>query len=168
MSRAPPSEPSARVALLAAGEVVSARRRLIRGVALAPAIMTVCSGSAFANASNLRCFRNANASPVLPVPGVITGTDGFVRVALHQVTNPDFSISYFVRGIDFGAIESDWRQFDIVTNTVGSIVPSISPVLSNKYAVVRFDGAGQPVGVGAGTGGSAIGASCWASLHPGP
>lgn len=63
----------------------SARRRLIRGALSAPALMTVCSGSAFAVASNMRCLANANTLPA-PAPWGTTTPDTYLRVQLYKVT----------------------------------------------------------------------------------
>lgn len=64
------------------------RRRLLRGAIAAPALMTVCSGSALANASSLRCLTNAQTIPLPPnVPVGSTTTDGYVRVRLWTVSN---------------------------------------------------------------------------------
>ena len=66
----------------------TARRRLIRGALSAPALMTVCSGSAFAAASNLRCLVNAAGATTPPAawgtttPSVVPT---FVRVQLFKV-----------------------------------------------------------------------------------
>lgn len=64
----------------------SARRRLIRGALSAPALMTVCAGSAFAAASNLRCLRNAAGATTPPAAWGATGPDTFLRVRLYKVT----------------------------------------------------------------------------------
>lgn len=65
-----------------------ARRQVVGRMLVAPALMTVCSGSAFAAASHLRCLINAN-DPVIPQPPVPAGTttlDSFLRVRLYAVT----------------------------------------------------------------------------------
>lgn len=63
----------------------SARRRLIRGAFSAPALMTVCTGSAFAQASNLRCLANAANATTAPAAWSTTGADSFLRVRLYRV-----------------------------------------------------------------------------------
>ncbi len=65
---------------------VSARRRLIRGALTAPALMTVCSGSAFAAASNLRCLANAANATTPPSTWGSSSPDTFLRVRLYKVT----------------------------------------------------------------------------------
>ena len=64
----------------------SARRRLIRGVLSAPALMTVCSGSAFAQASNMRCLANAANATTPPADWGKDAPDKFLRVRLFKVT----------------------------------------------------------------------------------
>ena len=64
----------------------SARRRLIRGALSAPALMTVCSGSAFAQASNMRCLANAANATTPPAAWGTTSPDTFLRVQLYKVT----------------------------------------------------------------------------------
>ena len=63
----------------------AARRKLIRGAFAAPALMTVCSGSAFAVASHLRCLENAQNSPTPPAPWGSDVIDGYSRVQLVMV-----------------------------------------------------------------------------------
>ncbi|MBK7277582.1 MAG: hypothetical protein IPI08_13850 [Betaproteobacteria bacterium] len=62
----------------------SARRRLIRGALAAPALMTLCSGSAFAAAST-RCLANAQTMPQ-PAPSGTPAADTYLRVQLYKVT----------------------------------------------------------------------------------
>lgn len=59
--------------------VVTARRRLLRGSFAAPTVLTLCSGSALAASSALRCFSNAPA-------GVAASTvpDNIWRVARYR------------------------------------------------------------------------------------
>ena len=158
---------------LAAGP--NARRRLIRGAFAAPAIMTVCSGSALANSSSLRCVAN-QVSAALPVPLVSNVTDNWVRV---QLWTQGGSTSYFVRGADVFALKpasttsnilaSDWLAFDIVSNKTGAAGTSSGKQLSNpaKWAAIRVDASGNIVGVGAGSG-TAIAGTCWTSFRLAP
>ena len=64
----------------------SARRRLIRGALSAPALMTVCSGSAFAAASSTRALANAANAVTPPAAWVTPGPDTYIRVPLYKVT----------------------------------------------------------------------------------
>lgn len=149
----------------------NARRKLVRGVFAAPAIMTVCSGSAFAAASGLRCIANQANSPLTePVTGA---TDTWLRVQLYSQGG-----KYYVRGSDIGAFKrsansvylssNQWQAFDISTNTAGAITtnPPGNPQPSNppKYVAVRVDASGNIVGVGATGSGSAVAGTCWNSF----
>ncbi len=150
----------------------AARRRLVRGVFAAPAIMTVCSGSAFAAGSSLRCLQSQCANP--SVQPVANALDGWLRVQLWQTgtTTP----SYFVCGADLQIYKrtsntvylgtTQWQPFNIATNVSGANCAAPSgAVRCAKYATVRFDAAGNVVGVGSGTG-SAVAGTCWSSFAP--
>lgn len=94
----------------------SARRRLIRGALSAPALMTVCSGSAFAQASNMRCLANAANATTPPAEWGTTRTDLFLRVRLFLVRTTEncndtgkgkkcTSVErFYVKGSDLGSI----------------------------------------------------------------
>jgi hypothetical protein len=157
----------------------AARRKLVRGVFAAPAIMTVCSGNAFANTSNLRCLARNVTDSTNATPKV-GGLDTWTRVQLHQTgAGPNFTYhvsgshvrSVFTQSNSVFPAVGSWQQIDGTTGAaIGSpttTTPS-NPVLnySNpKFAVVRFDGAGNVTGVGtAGTAGVNVGASCWNSF----
>ena len=153
---------------------LAARRKLVRGVFAAPAIMTVCSGNAFANTSNLRCLARNVSHPTDATPKV-GGLDTWTRVQLHQS-----GTSYYVSGTHVQSVftQSDswypavgsWLQIDPTTgNAIGSVTTSTpsGPVLNYtnpKYVVVRFDAAGKVTGVGNAGSGANVGASCWNSF----
>ena len=158
---------------LAAGP--NARRRLIRGAFAAPAIMTVCSGSALANSSSLRCVANQVNAPA--APGVTSATDSWVRV---QLWTQGTSTNYFVSGADVVALKpasttayisaTAWQSFDIGNNTAGAIGGTSSgKQRSNpaKWAAIRVEASGNIVGVGAGSG-TAIAGTCWTSFRLAP
>ena len=63
-----------------------ARRRLIRGALSAPALMTVCSGSAFAAGSNMRALANAANAVTPPAAWITPGPDTYLRVPLYKAT----------------------------------------------------------------------------------
>ena len=161
-----------RVDVPAAGP--NARRRLIRGAFAAPAIMTVCTGSALANSSSLRCVANQVNAPA--APGVSSATDSWVRV---QLWTQGGSTNYFVRGADVVALKpasttayigaTAWQAFNIVNNTAGAAATSSGKQLSNpaKWAAIRVDASGNIVGVGAGSG-TAIAGTCWTSFRLAP
>ncbi len=153
---------------------LAARRKLVRGVFAAPAIMTVCSGNAFANTSNLRCLArnvnvNTNATPK------VGGLDTWTRVQLHQS-----GTSYYVSGTHVSSVfvnsnsvypaVGSWLQIDGTTGAaIGSVTTTTpsNPMLNYtnpQYVVVRFDALGQVTGVGMAGNGANVGASCWNSF----
>jgi len=153
------------------GETVSARRRLIRGAFVAPTVLTLYSGGALAAASSkLRCVASQNAAPITTGPAIAVDTTNstYVRVQLYVVNGV-----YYVRGADLPALRaaglpsaSQAQIFDITSNALtGSPVTTPNGLAAaTQYAVLRIDATGAVVGVGAGSGGSAIGKSCWTSF----
>ena len=65
-----------------------ARRRLLRGTFAAPAVMTLCSASALAAASNRRCIANqvGYADSALKYPPASASTDTWIRVQLWTLS----------------------------------------------------------------------------------
>ena len=157
----------------------AARRKLVRGVFAAPAVLTVCSGSAFANSSSMRCLVNQTATGNQVTMPVIDGTDAWLRIQLYQTgTSPSFS--YWISGNFMQTwkrptnsvylTSTQWQAFNIGTTTPGAIQGSMpsGAQTCNKYAVLRFNAAGNVVGVGtSGTASSALAGTCWASFYPG-
>ncbi len=153
----------------------AARRKLVRGVFAAPAIMTVCSGSALATTSSMRCLSNQVTGNPMTLP-VSNALDNYCRVRLWETgTSP--SVAYWIKGADLQVYKrtnntvyissTDWQQFNITTNQTGATqgAAPVSCIQSSKYAVVRFNAAGNVVGVGATpTGSSAVAGTCWASF----
>lgn len=263
------------------------RRAFVGRALAAPALMTVCSGSAFAAASHLRCLVNANtpATASNPPAGIQVGAnsalDSFVRVQLWAVTtlamreaagpkgsmadaapptapglgadtpppgiNSDKSApsaqadlprtgstlpidgttilgtasvvgggvdsrtqpvpglgapggqvqpnsgggafptitTYYVRGQDLPNVcrtatssaptLNKWQVIDVTNYTPGILVGPIQTgpqqgqaSLSNHWVIIRFDQTGCIASVGNGSGGAAVGNSCWASVVAGP
>lgn len=163
---------------LAAGP--NARRRLIRGAFAAPAIMTVCSGSALAGSSSLRCVAHQANTPVTVLSLPDSSTVGWMRVQLYTQGSGS---TYYVKGSAIVALKapgtstaymglSDWQPFNINNSTAGTVnsaSPS-NPQLSSpaKYAAIRVDAGGNIVGVGATGGGTAIAGTCWTSFTLAP
>jgi hypothetical protein len=152
----------------------NARRRLLRGVFSAPAALTLYSGGAVAAASNLRCVSNQQADPL--APAVSESNVTFVRIGLYRAGADPSSYTYWIKGSELptnliGGVSwpsiSQFQQFDISSNVlVGERVNS-TPSLSmspTHWAVLRINGEGYVVGVGASGSGSAIFQSCWASF----
>jgi len=168
----------------------SARRRLIRGAFVAPATLTVFSGSAFAQAS-MTCVSKRVADPVLPQ---VSGTpDAFLRVPLYGLGHGG-NVSTWIKGADVVFLAEGSKEpvnvflsrDDWLCVKTGQGAPNGSWVVGQKYVdpklpngsrpqelrpaqlvAVRVDASGNIVGV-VGTGGdtgSAVGwTSCWASF----
>jgi hypothetical protein len=168
---------------------ISARRRLIRGAFVAPAALTLFSGSAFAQAS-MTCVSKQVADPVLPLD---TGHPVvYLRVPLYGLGNGD-NVSTWISGYDVVPLahksdeelllfSSDWL---CVSNgqgakngrwTVGKKYTDPEPMLPDRsrpmklkqWIALRVDANGHiagVVGVGDQAGTSAVGwDSCWASF----
>jgi hypothetical protein len=160
---------------------------LLRGAVAAPALMTVCSGSAAATASNLRCLVNANNMPN-PAPAGVTQADTFTRVRLFKrkvctitsgcTTSED---RFYILGDDLRLLTSRGsgmpgpgqaiRINPSSYQTIGSPGALPAPAQAhdpggyvNQWAAVRFDSTGKVVGLGDSTQGGMVGSSCWASV----
>lgn len=164
----------------------SARRRLVRGAFAAPAALTLVSGSTLAAASS-QCVANQvnSSSPALPGPTTSATADTWVRVPVWSVGNGNGNLSTWVSGADMMPLVNNntsmcylssgqWQCLSAGASsgyTVGQIV-STQPTSRNStlarngsYVAVRVDASGRIIGVvGVGTGGSAVGQSCWASF----
>ena len=170
----------------------SARRRLIRGAFSAPALMTVCSGSAFAQASNMRCLANAANAATPPAAWGTTSSDTFLRVRLWLVKtrencNPSGNNcttvdKFYVKGADLGTnargagmptstqyLQINPSSYATVGSPVNAVVapPTIqSEAYVNQFVALRIDSTGRIVGVGSVGQGGMVGNSCWTSLRP--
>ena len=172
----------------------AARRRLIRGALSAPALMTVCSGSAFAQASNMRCLANAANAATPPAAWGTTAADAdtFLRVRLYLVTTRENCDSAgdnctevkkcYVKGSDLGTMarssgmpsNTQYLQINPTSYaTIGSPVdlitapPTIgSQAYVSQYVALRIDATGQIVGIGSVGQGGMVGLSCWNSVRP--
>lgn len=171
--QSPPESPS---------QPQAARRKLVRGVFAAPAILTVCSGSALASQSSLRCLAThvADNTSVTPKVGAL---DSWTRVQLHKATDG----KYYVSGTQLSTVfpnsngwwpnPGTWLGINATTGAVltgtystpQTTMPpgatlSYSPA---KYVVVRFDNTGKVTGVGTAGTGANVGQSCWNSFKAG-
>jgi hypothetical protein len=155
----------------------AARRKLVRGVFAAPALMTVCSGSALASQSSIRCLARhvSDNTDVMPKVGSL---DNWTRVQLHKASDGKFYVSgshvasVFTTSNSVYPAVGTWLQ---INGTAGTPVGSPSTTMPAgstlgyttpppKYVVVRFDTAGNVTGVGTAGTGSNVGASCWNSF----
>lgn len=162
---------------------VSARRRLVRGAFAVPAVFTLYSGGAMAQASSkLRCVANQATTPMAS-PVISSAQDTYVRVELSVRTSTvsPYPLKYYVEGnrlpVDrLGAgtlpLNGSCRQIDLATNTWKAastelLVTSLASPLSStsgKFIALRVDNTGKVIGVGTSTGsGTALGTSCWNS-----
>lgn len=152
----------------------AARRKLVRGVFAAPAIMTVCSGNAFANTSNLRCLAR-NVTDVTNATPKVGGLDTWTRVQMHQSGTAYYVSGSHVRNVFVNSnsvypAAGSWLQIDGTTGAAMGSVTTTSPsnpILNYdnpKYVILRFDGSGNVTGVGTAGAGVNVGASCWNSF----
>jgi hypothetical protein len=156
----------------------AARRKLVRGVFAAPALMTVCSGSALASQSSIRCLARhvSDNTNVMPKVGSL---DNWTRVQLHKASDGKFYVSgshvasVFTTSNSVYPAVGTWLQ---INGTAGTPVGSPSTTMPAgstlgyttpppKYVVVRFDTAGNVTGVGTAGTGSNVGATCWNSFR---
>lgn len=159
----------------------AARRKLVRGVFAAPAILTVCSGNAIAAQSSLRCLAThvANNTSITPKVGSL---DTWSRVQLSKATDG----KYYVSGTQVSSVYTTsntfyppvgtWLEIDGTSGAVATsgvyttpntTMPSGATLsyTAPKYVVVRFDGAGNVTGIGTAGSGANVGASCWSSFR---
>jgi hypothetical protein len=169
---------------------VSARRRLIRGAFVAPAALTLLSGSAFAQAS-MTCVSKQVADPVLPSD---SGTPVvYLRVPVYELGN-GLNVSKWISGDDVvplahesdegpflsrgnwlcvsngqGAKNGSWTVGKTYTDPEVMLPDRSRPkLIPEQWVAVRVDTHGRIrgiVGIGDPTGTSAVGwDSCWASF----
>lgn len=159
----------------------SARRRLLRGAFSAPAVLTLYSGSAMATKSNERCLIN-QTKDVAVTPSPSTDADRWFRVQLRKeagknvywVFSNDLPANRSImtthsRAQKFGVESSQTSKFNRLYGDETSTLPDASlEYLPKRYAALRVDHTGKVVGIGiSGSGGSAIGQSCWNSFKLG-
>ncbi len=156
-----------------------ARRRLLRGSFAAPAVLTMASGSALAQTS-LTCLAKATMTSSTADLAQGTPSDTFLRVQLlkrpngvHLVTRASFG-SVPV-STSFWLTTTLWQRVRVSGPNVNKTyqdqetdaVPN-NATASNYWIALRFDAAGNIVGLGDSGTGSVVGTSCWTSLHPPP
>ncbi len=119
-------------------EVVSARRRLLRGTFAVPAVIALHSGSALAASSSLQCVQQQAASPVFP--GHTIAPDLYVRVQLYQlwqgIPNASNMLGWFLSGSAVEAVRlgsddvansllrpGSWKKVDLLPGNLVSLSP---------------------------------------------
>lgn len=172
----------------------SARRRLVRGVFAAPAVLALYSGSAAAMASNLRCVNNQVDAGRRAFPPPRPTADQYVRVQLWSLTDSSSTpptVRWFLRGNDLQALTmgrstvyntflqpGEWWEFDPAAEALVGTSPTTgdpSPgalAHNGAYVAVRINadaGGAGIVGVVDAThrnalSGSAVSGLCWASF----
>ncbi|HNU12708.1 MAG TPA: hypothetical protein PKJ45_15300 [Rubrivivax sp.] len=162
----------------------SARRRLLRGSFSVPAVLTLASGSALA-AKSATCLAKATNQSSTEELTTSPTADTFMRVQLmaRLPSNPGGNLRYLVTRASFGLIPVStsfwptgtvWWRFNINTNKL--IDPNgqrTTPVpvdaqLVNYWVALRFNSAGEIIGVGKSGAGSVVGQSCWNSINLSP
>jgi hypothetical protein len=151
----------------------SARRRLIRGVFASPAALTLCSGSAFAQASNQRCVANqVTGDPQFPSVGP---ADTWVRVSVWVHQNGAGPQTRLVSGTRVAQVQGSagnsfirsgqWKQ---IAKPFNEFIPTGSrPIETREFVALLVNDRGVIVGISDGTtvgGVSAIAKSCWTSF----
>lgn len=161
----------------------TARRRLVRGVFAAPAVLTLYSGSVAA--TSVSCVaRQQDPTRVIGNPGT-----AWVRVPEWSIIVNGNKSSWWVRGQDLAALQAtssylastSWQLIRREDNSpftpVGKVETStptqalnandsISPSVTTTYVAVRIDSTGAIIGVEpiVTSTGSAISTSCWTSF----
>lgn len=157
---------------------VAQRRKLVRGAFAAPAIMTVCTGSAFAAASALKPLERQCATPVYQV--WTAAPDSWLRVQcfLDPATN-----TYYVSGADLHngykrannsvCVASNMYRQVTFPHSAGAMGSSDCSLPSGatrcaRYVGVTFSSTGNVVcvGQGSGTGYSHVSLNSWTSVAP--
>lgn len=159
--------------------VGAARRRLVRGVFAAPAALTLCSGSVYAQASSQTCLTKAVNDPVnAPTPA----DSSWVRVNVRKV---DSDLSTWVSGDDLRFLKvsdtqdpylstAEWQCLNPGNNSKykkGDVISSKpsggTPSPTNDFIAVRFDGTGRIIGVQElhTNGSTAMAMTCWNSIN---
>jgi hypothetical protein len=164
----------------------SARRRLIKGSFAVPATVTLCSGSAFAAASNKRCVANAAADPQTPDA---IATDDAVWVRLQAYYDAPTGGNAWIVGSEVAGLAAFAGTHSllmtvsealcvvsatksIVAGTVHAVPSSLNSLTllqsapKGKYYAVLVNSGGDIVGISQSIGtGGAVHRSCWTSFH---
>lgn len=163
-------------------EPVSARRRLLRGSFAVPAVLTLGSGSALANASTIRCFNNA---PSADDPD----SRSMLGVQRYSLTSGQ-TTTIFVKRTELAAVQgfansaflslssnAPWILLDGTGYTptgndqIPQPVPGKTVGLRFTYnpgagAGQKFSLAGLTTGASSGGSGKVMYQSCWTSVSP--
>lgn len=160
---------------------VSARRRLVRGVFAAPAVMTLVSGSALAAGSTSCVARQTQTQPL-----GINPADTWVRLPLYEFRNGNNYVRFisgsnivallpaggvsFIQPGQFQCVEkvasgSNYSGYSVGSSYTPNPTPTaISPA---AYVAVRVDSTGKVLGgelINGTNSGSAMSFTCWNSF----
>jgi hypothetical protein len=159
-----------------------ARRRFVRGVFAAPAIMTVCSGSAHAAAVSATCLQKGQ--PPAPEPSADPFWSGaetptWLRAPVYEQGGVKYVSYGDLNVIGRGtappvpmASPADYLEINADGALTGNVLVSPKPAPAssptNSAVLVRIDGGGYVVGTGRGFGtqGALISMTCWMSVTP--
>ena len=147
----------------------------MRGAFAAPAILTLCSGSALAATSVQLCIANkVNQSPVFPA---IPVDNTWLRVQRYKTVNGQ-TTTYYIKGSEVAGLLAG--KTNLTTYLLAGEYQNISQAGLNKCALpsglqtdtnnfvaVRVDASGNIkgwAGDGITSGSSAMSGSCWASF----
>jgi hypothetical protein len=151
----------------------SARRRLIRGAFAAPATFTLCSGGAFAAASNQRCVGNQVMNDRQFPP--VGPADMWVRVSVWRHQNGNSAATLLVSGTDVFNLQGTAGNTFIQTGQWKKIVAPFDeftpngsrPSRTSDTVALLVNSDGVIVGISTGTAfndRSAVAKSCWTSF----
>ncbi len=155
----------------------NARRRLVRGAFSAPALLTLCSGSALAAAS-LTCRTKAiSDQATVPASATVPTTGNWLRVQAYKKNGV-----YFISGDDVSNLagtlggssyltRTQWQRvstspFNIKEATAFSSLPLVDP---GNYVAVKINATGSIVGFSGSTGSGVSNSAmmsigCWSSI----
>jgi hypothetical protein len=150
-----------------------ARRRLVRGVFAAPAVMTVFSGRALAQTS-ATCFAKNAATTVAPMITNAT-TDTWFRVRVWRMgTEGNYvkvsEVGYALQlsftpftygGASYIRLRAN-SNYDIHPTNQNAPASGV-PAYRNRWVLLRFNEQGKVIGFG-GMEGSPMSTSCWTSF----
>ncbi len=146
------------------------RRKLLRGVFAAPALMTVCSGSAFAAASNFNCISKTSTEPLPALTEGATEVGTWMRTLVYTKNSKNY-----VKGAEVASqtpLSTTHYRLTAAPNYNLNVdqtslpnLNALQPTNPKIWVLVRYDEAGVAIGFGSQQAGSyPVGTSCWSSF----
>ncbi len=164
----------------------AARRKLVRGVFAAPAVLTVSSGASASVKSNMRCVNNQVTNTAIVPKSYLAGDNSVpataIRIKLYEKGSKYFfsgtelvGLAHPSRAVSWLSV-GQWHEFDWALQSKTGAPLSGSDLLvsgcthNGKYVNVLMDQQGYIVGVGKHLSGSnsMMVATCWNSFRAGP